>query len=301
MTKFQAFNNVKVVEEFLYYIPSKRGELAVLANLIIFTDIFDGIPNVSFFSLCLGRCEKLGIPIQAIQREIQSIQREISIQRRKNEILSENEPRIRDMDDMNLDQFINLHVQRTQKATSTQTHYNKFKRVLMIQPQWRDFSCFKKAVQSLVVKHWSSSKGAIEYHLKKYHIAFAKGNITIRPLINYPNHIGVYATKDIKSNETIIGLEALISTKPICSDSKVIIDTKSHSHHGNHTVLDGPLFFVNHSDNPNLDWIIPAKTKKYKQIVYKARSIRPIKAGKQLFLNYGDGYFENDTKIADYY
>lgn len=64
--------------------------------------------------------------------------------------------------------------------------------------------------------------------------------------------------------------------------------------------LDGPLFFVNHSETPNLTWITPSKLDKNKRAVYKAKSTRPIKAGEQLFLDYGRGYFDNEIKLTDY-
>jgi hypothetical protein len=37
-----------------------------------------------------------------------------------------------------------------------------------------------------------------------------------------------------------------------------------------------------------------------KRSIYQAKSTRPIKAGEQLFLNYGASYFENDEKVDDF-
>ncbi len=81
----------------------------------------------------------------------------------------------------------------------------------------------------LAKKHWAATPvKKLLFQLKRFQTAFSKGNITIRPLINYPGHIGVYSTKDIKINETILGLEGLIAVKASCLDSMVVLEKKLH-------------------------------------------------------------------------
>lgn len=119
-------------------------------------------------------------------------------------------------DGMEMDHFQNLHIQITNQAMAPQTYYNKFKRIIMLETQWRDDTLFNQAVRRLAKKHWAATPvKKLVFQLKKFQKAFSKGNITIRPLINYPSHIGVYATKNIQLNETIVGLEGLIAVNQL--------------------------------------------------------------------------------------
>jgi hypothetical protein len=147
-----------------------------------------------------------------------------------NEEVYSSKIKIRAMDDTEIDQFQNLNVQQTTRAMAPQTYYNKFKRIIMLENQWRDESLFKKAVIRLAKKQWAATPASeLVFHLKKFHKTFSMGNITIRPLINYPTHIGVYATKNIKLNETIVGLDGLITVTASCLDSMVVLEDRIHS------------------------------------------------------------------------
>ena len=60
------------------------------------------------------------------------------------------------------------------------------------------------------------------------------------------------------------------------------------------------LSIIQRLQTPNLTWMTPSKLDKNKRAVYKAKSTRPIKAGEQLFLDFGRWYFDNEINIADY-
>jgi hypothetical protein len=69
----------------------------------------------------------------------------------------------------------------------------------MLEIQWRDD---KKAVIRLAKKHWGATPvKKLLVQLKRFHRSFSKTTV---PLIKY---IGVYATRNIRLNETILGLD----------------------------------------------------------------------------------------------
>ena len=105
----------------------------------------------------------------------------------EDEDLSTKKLKLRPMDGMEMDHFQNLHIQPTKQAMAPQTNYNKFKRIIMLESQWRDENLLKKAVIRLAKKHWAATPvKKLLFQLKRFQTAFSKGNITIRPLINYP-------------------------------------------------------------------------------------------------------------------
>lgn len=69
-----------------------------------------------------------------------------------------------------------------------------------------------------------------------------------------------------------------------CPDHDLVIDAE---HHGNH------LRFINHSNKPNLKAIHVFQQNKWKIYFFATKN---IKQGKQLFFNYGKGYWQNRKK-----
>jgi hypothetical protein len=121
-----------------------------------------------------------------------------------NEEMESNRPLIREMNDIANDVFPKVDLAPTIRPTAARTLYNKFKRVIVEQKRWRVKNLFKKAVSILVKRDWKAATlTKTLFRLQKFRTTFCDGNVTIRPLVNYPSHIGVFATSDIMPNETI--------------------------------------------------------------------------------------------------
>jgi hypothetical protein len=146
-----------------------------------------------------------------------------------NEEMESNRPLIREMNDIANDVFPKVDLAPTIRPTAARTLYNKFKRVIVEQKRWRVKNLFKKAVSILVKRDWKAATlTKTLFRLQKFRTTFCDGNVTIRPLVNYPSHIGVFATSDIMPNETIVGLEGWVVVKTSCLDSMVVLENKFH-------------------------------------------------------------------------
>jgi SET domain-containing protein len=60
--------------------------------------------------------------------------------------------------------------------------------------------------------------------------------------------------------------------------------------------LDGPIFFLNHSNRANVTFVVGNGKLKSQ---YKCKAIYDIEVGEQLYLNYGIGYFAADELVED--
>jgi hypothetical protein len=130
------------------------------------------------------------------------------------------------MDDLQSDIFKDLCIVKAKK-NAPQTLYNQFKRVLLKESNWRCYDSFKEALRNIHLKYRPTKLyRELLRELKPFHSVFTSGFITIRPLINYAQHIGVYAVKDIKHDQIITGLFGKITLKTYCSDSMVFVAKK---------------------------------------------------------------------------
>ena len=142
-------------------------------------------------------------------------------------------PRVRDMSD-SLDDVLpkDLVITRPKFVTAKQPFCNKFKKVISREAKWRDETLFTTQVNEKIRTDWAANtsvkKSKILFELQKYRKVFSEGLVTLRPLMNFPKHLGVYSTEDIKIDQTISGMYGLIITKSTCSDSMVAVDGKSH-------------------------------------------------------------------------
>ena len=95
---------------------------------------------------------------------------------------------------------------------------------------------------------------------------------------------GVYAIDDIKAGTTVLKNRMIIEKDggPLCERFAFYVDRK---HSG---IALGDVSLLNHSENENAEWDI---CKKRQVIIVK--TTKDIKAGEQIFINYGYDPTEN--------
>lgn len=116
--------------------------------------------------------------------------------------------------------------------------------------------------------------------------------------------IGVFATEDIEEGELVercpmiqMGWKSNYLKDPqiynyLYSNSNCSCDDCKQ--HGNSMFMVlGYGMLYNHQDQPNTKWNF-----NFKNLLGDVVAIKPIKAGKEIFVNYGPKYFQNRNKVT---
>lgn len=184
------------------------------------------------------------------------------------------------------------------RMTAPMPWFSKFRRIVNGEKTrpWNDLKNFNKAVKYYWQKNWANKYG-LGYNrkrLKPFYEQYADGSSTSKVQIvkmdpPYEKEHKVILRSRVVAGEIVLtGFSNTVgwdNTSFTCHPSMSEIQKKKT---GEETCLDGPMFFLNHSCNPNCSWAWNNEEEIWEVKIRKHR-LRP---GTELTIHYGKKSFD---------